>query len=147
MAHHTKDKGDLAVGMVVSDLLINGYTYAPLMSEHLPFDLIAVNPENGDTRRLQIKYSSLKDNAKIPVKLRSSWADRHGTHTKHVDRSMFDAYAVFCQEVNQIYYINTAEIPDSVIAEFTLRVHAPKNNQSVGVNLAKKFIGVDRIFQ
>ena len=59
MAHHTKDKGDLAVGMVVADLLINGYHYAPLISEHMPFDLIAIAPHIGFAlRKIQVRYCS-----------------------------------------------------------------------------------------
>lgn len=146
MAHHTKDKGDLAVGMVVSDLLVNGYDYAPLMSEHLPFDLIAINPENGDLRKLQIKYRTLSKNGSITVALFSSHADRHGSHVKPVDRSMFDAYAIYCREIHQIYYIKTSEVPNELSVRFVLRVTEPKNGQKAGIRMASDFVGVDRIF-
>lgn len=146
MPHHTKDKGDLAVGMVISDLLINGYTYAPLISEHLPFDLIAINPDTAELRKLQIKYCSLKADGKIIVSLRSSYADRHGSHINHVDRSQFDAYAIFCPETKSIYYINCCEIPNNLASGFTLRIETPKNNQTIGINFANNFMGIERIF-
>lgn len=146
MAHHTKDKGDIAVGMVIADLLINGYTYAPLISEHLPFDLIVINPIDCSLRRLQVKYCSLKADGKINFRLHSAYADRHGSHMKPVDRSLFDAYAIFCPELKLVYYVNNSEIPEELVNSFTLRVTTPKNNQIKGINFVKDFIGVGRIF-
>jgi len=42
-SHHTKDKGDLGVVMVIADLVRHGVdVYVPL-SEHQPSDLIAAD--------------------------------------------------------------------------------------------------------
>jgi len=146
MTHHTKDKGDIAVGMVIANLLINGYTYAPLISEHLPFDLIAI--ELGGTyrtKKLQVKYSSLK-NGVVYVNFRSSYSDSNGLHINTVDRSSIDAYAIYCPDTSETYYINCSEIPETMTSTLTLRIVPPKNNQKKGVWMAKDFIGVNRIF-
>lgn len=147
MAHHTKDKGDLAVGMVIADLLINGYTYAPLISEHLPFDLIAIE-QCGEfrTKKIQVKYSSLK-NGVVQINCRSTYSDSNGFHTQTVDRKAFDAYAIYCPETKDIFYINTCEMPETVKATLSLRVVPPKNNQKSGIWLAKDFVGIERIFR
>jgi hypothetical protein len=148
MAHHTKDKGDLAVGMVIADLLINGYKYAPLTSEHLPFDLIAIDPNNGFAlRKIQVRYCS-GSLGKVHIDTRSTYADRNGSHAKTIDISQFDAYALYCHETNEIYYVNCREmIAINSTINFTLRLNPPKNNQKIGINIAKDYLGISRIFQ
>lgn len=148
MAHHTKDKGDLAVGMVIADLLIHGYSYAPLISEHLPFDLIAVEQVGKfRTRQIQVKYCSLKNDGRITFMLHSSYADKNGSHMKPVDRSTFDTYAIFCPDMKVIYYVKSCEIPQKSAGAFTLRITKPKNNQVKGINFTHNFLGVERIFR
>lgn len=44
MRHHTKDKGDIGLGCVIADLLKHDIQVALPVSEHLPFDLIAIHP-------------------------------------------------------------------------------------------------------
>ena len=145
MAHHTKDKGDLAVGMVIADLLINGYQYAPLISEHMPFDLIAISPYHDyQLKKIQVKYSTLKKGV-IPVKLANTYSDSNGVYTRTIDRTLFDAYAIFCRELNKIYYVNCYEIPESVKRYFTLRIDSPKTNMPT-VNFANNYLNISRIF-
>jgi hypothetical protein len=104
MQHHTKEKGDLAVAMVIADMKKNGIGLALPISEHMPFDLIAVDFENGCAlRKVQVKYATCQ-NGKIMFNLRASYADRHGSHVKHVDRSTFDAYAIYCRDTDTVYY-------------------------------------------
>jgi PD-(D/E)XK endonuclease len=59
MRHHTKDKGDLGLGFIIGDLLRAGIQVALPLSEHLPFDAIAVD-EQGGLRRLQVKYRAVR---------------------------------------------------------------------------------------
>ena len=40
--HRTKDKGDLGVACVITDLMKAGIQVSLPLSEHLPFDLIAI---------------------------------------------------------------------------------------------------------
>jgi PD-(D/E)XK endonuclease len=58
--HHTKDKGDEGLGQVIADLMTNGVQVAVPLSEHLPFDLIAIS-EDGAMRRVQVRYRASAD--------------------------------------------------------------------------------------
>src|SRR5688572_4944057 len=44
MRHHTKDKGDIGLTSVMADLVRHDIQVALPISEHLPFDLVAVHP-------------------------------------------------------------------------------------------------------
>jgi hypothetical protein len=44
MRHHTKDKGDIGLACAMADLVKHDIQVALPMSEHLPFDLIAIHP-------------------------------------------------------------------------------------------------------
>ena len=143
--HHTKTKGDMGVGMVIADLMKNGIGICLPVSEHLPFDLVAVSPA-GKVCRLQVKYKSMKAGG-IGFNLRSSYADRNGTHIIFVNRSLFDAYAIYCPETNKVYYVRNQEIPDKLSAEFKLRIEASRNNQLAGVHMACDYEGANRLFE
>jgi hypothetical protein len=56
MRHATKDKGDFAVARVIAHLLEHDIRVCLPLSEHLPFDLIAVMPDMRTLRRVQVKY-------------------------------------------------------------------------------------------
>ena len=100
-SHHTKDKGDLGVVMVICDMVRNDIdVYLPL-SEHQPSDLIAVNCK-GRMARVQVKYRSLSRTGVIEVYLRSAYSDSHGYHEKPVDMSQFDCYAVYCPDNGKV---------------------------------------------
>lgn len=47
--HHTKDKGDVGLGHVIAVLLENGIQVALPISEHLPFDCIAISEDIHET--------------------------------------------------------------------------------------------------
>jgi hypothetical protein len=55
MRHKTKDKGDLGVAKTIPDLLNHQIRCCVPLSEHLPFDLIAVMPDFATLRRVQVK--------------------------------------------------------------------------------------------
>jgi len=143
MKHHTKDKGDTGVGFVVADLLKHGVQPAFLLSEHLPFDCIAISPEMA-LCRLSVKYRAAK-NDRIEVSLTSSWADRNGNHAKHHDKGRFDAVAVYCPDTQSVYYVKAGEFAENVDA-FTLRLAPAKNGQKAGVRMASEFLGPHRLF-
>lgn len=144
MSHHTKDKGDLGVGMVIADLMKNGFGVFIPISEHLPYDLIAVNP-TGMVKKVQVKFISLRD-GQIKLDLRRCHADGNGFHKSSVDRSTFDAYALYCPEKGRVYYVRTGEIPDSSKSAFAMRFDEPKNRQKKLIHLAYGFEGAIRIF-
>jgi hypothetical protein len=144
MRHATKDKGDLGVGHVISDLLKNGIQPAILLSEHLPFDCIAISKE-AILKRISVKYRKLDKNGRITVELRSVWSDRKGVHTSGINLSLVDAFAIYCPDTSEVYYVRTDEIRDS-LKSICLRVRPSKNNQSKGVSSAISFLGAARIF-
>ena|SRR5260221_472676 len=98
MAHHTKDKGDIATTQAIADLTKKGYTIlTPTVSEHLPFDFIAY--KDGKMFRIQSKFRS---NGKASEK--TSWTDKHGNHSKYYNNSDFDYYALYLPEIEKVVY-------------------------------------------
>src|SRR4030081_1830150 len=73
MRHHTKDKGDEGLGQVIADLMTSGVHVAVPLSEHLPFDLIAIS-EHGAMRRVQVRYRASTDAAQLCCRLGGWWA-------------------------------------------------------------------------
>lgn len=144
MRHHTKDKGDAGMGRVIADLMGHGIQVCLPISEHLPFDLIAISAGYA-LRRIQVKFRSMK-NGKISLALRNSYSDRRGVHTRRAERLRFDAYAVYCPETQTVYYVNVAEIPKRLVNVFALRVLPSKNNQTKRVNAAANFADPLRLF-
>ena len=134
MRHHTKDKGDKGTGNVIADLLSKGIQVCLPLSEHLPFDLIAVK-EDGTLMRVSVKYRTLSKGS-VMVVFSSSYSDSHGVHTKSVDKSLIDLLAIYCPETSEVYYV----IPSHFDRSVTLRIEQPKNNQKKGINLAKDYL-------
>jgi len=84
MKHHTKDKGDKGTGNVIADLLSKGIQVCLPLSEHLPFDLIAVK-QDGSLLKVSVKYRTLAKGC-VYVAFSSSNSDSHGVHTKAVNK-------------------------------------------------------------
>lgn len=133
MKHHTKDKGDKGTGNVIADLLSKGIQVCLPLSEHLPFDLIAVK-QNGSLLKVSVKYRTLTKGC-VYVAFSSSYSDSHGVHTKAVNKDLIDLLAIYCPETKEVYYVTPSEFDKSV----TLRIEESKNNQTKGVNLAKDY--------
>jgi hypothetical protein len=132
----------MGVGFVIADALKSGWQVATLLSEHLPFDLVIISP---DMRlfRLSVKYSTAKDGV-VPVRYKSAWNDRRGTHRKVADLAEFDATATYCPNTGEVYYLRNDEI-DGKGGEVRLRLTPPKNGQRKGVRMAPAFIGISRL--
>jgi hypothetical protein len=94
MRHHTKDKGDAGLGFVIADLLSNRIQVALPISEHLPFDCIAIDEDN-NLIRVSVKFRA-KKNGVVSVPLKSSWSDKYGTHTVKHDKKSYDCIAIYC---------------------------------------------------
>lgn len=134
MRHHTKDKGDKGTGNVIADLLSKGIQVCLPLSEHLPFDLIAIKNE-GTLLRVSVKYREIK-NGSVSVSFRSSYSDSKGVHTKEVDKNMIDLLAIYCPQTALVYYVDPFKFDKNV----TLRIEESKNNQTKGINLAKDYL-------
>lgn len=133
MTHHTKDKGDLGVLKAQLDLFEKGFIVSVPLTEHAPFDLVVTR--KGVSKTVQVKTRCIDERGCLYVSFKSSWADKHGTHIKYVDKSNVDWYCVYCPDTDECYYFD----PKKYNKSLTLRVEAPKNNQSKRINLVKDF--------
>lgn len=141
MRHHTKDKGDRGIGLVIADLMRHEVQVALPISEHLPFDCIGIS-ERGQLTRISVKYREAKY-GRIEVRLRSCWADRHGSHVKQHAPDDYDATAIYCPDSDECYYVRNSEITGNTLI---LRVDKPRNNQVKGVRMAGEFRDPNRLF-
>jgi hypothetical protein len=130
--HHTKDKGDLGVLKAQVDLAEKGYMVLLPLTEHAPFDLVAYR--EGRFLRIQVKYRSAVNGA-ITVRLRTSWADRNGTHERPLDKNELDVVCVYCPETDECYYFD----PNQCRQGFSLRVGPAKNHQVKSVHLIEDY--------
>jgi PD-(D/E)XK endonuclease len=144
MRHKTKDKGDLGVAKTIPHLLSYGIRSCLPISEHLPFDLIAVMPDFTTLRRVQVKYRKISRNGVIELSFRSNYYDSKHIYSKAVDLGEIDCYAIFNPDEQDIFYLRVDEIPEDSIA-ITLRIDAPKNGQKKGVWIAKDYNDPRRI--
>lgn len=140
--HHTKDKGDIGLACVMADLLKHDIQVALPVSEHLPFDLIAIHPR-GAMAKVSVKYRVMKRTGVVTVFTRSSWNDRNGTHHRHHEPGDYDAVAIYCPDTDECYYLLASEFAPS---GRTVRITSPRNNQMTGVCLARMFTGPGRLF-
>jgi hypothetical protein len=141
--HLTKDKGDLGVARTLPHLLEHGIRACLPLSEHLPFDLIAVMPDFTTLRRVQVKYRAV-NNGHLEVVFRSNYYDSKRIYSKYVDLGELDVYAIYNPQADQVYYLRIDEIPPD-IRSITLRVEPPKNGQKLGVKLAANYTDPCRI--
>lgn len=120
LSHHTKDKGDMGVGFVIASLMSHGLKVALPLSEHLPFDLIAISNE-GKLSKVQVKYAKAKKGGdSVLADLRSSWADKNGNHQSLFDQTGCDVVAVYCPDSGQCYYLGSSECSStSITLQFT----------------------------
>lgn len=130
--HHTKDKGDLGTAKAHADLVAHGFVVLFPATEHAAFDLVAYRA--GAFHRVQVKYRSARAGA-VTVRFRSTWADRHGTHTVPLDRAEVDVMCIYCPESDECYYLRPRDHGQSV----SLRVLPSRNGQQQGVLLASAF--------
>src|SRR3954464_14394518 len=88
-AHHTKNKGDLGILYAQLDLAKKGYGVLTPLTEHEAFDLVAYKDDR--FYRVQVKYRAAV-NGRIDARFSTVWADRHGLHTRLIDKSSVDVY-------------------------------------------------------
>ena len=124
MGHHTKDKGDVGLGCVVADLLKHDIQVALPMSEHLPFDVIAIHSA-GDMLQVSVKFRMMSRAGSVTVETRSMWADRNGTHHRRHNAGDYDAVAIYCPDTDECYYLLASELSAS---GRTLRISAPADS-------------------
>ena len=100
----TKDKGDLGLISVMRDLELKGYKVCLPISEHLPFDLIALN-KNMTPIRISVKYKKLTKKS-IQVLLRSVYSNKKGSSAKTIDFAYIDGIAVYCPDIDKCFCLH-----------------------------------------
>jgi hypothetical protein len=140
--HHTKDKGDEGLGQVLADLMTNGIRVAIPLSEHLPFDLIAIGGD-GAMRRIQVRYRASLDGGLVRCELVGSWADRNGTHKRAFDASAIDGLAIYCPAPRTYVYLLAGELPSTGVH---LRLSKARNGQVTGTRDASEYRDPWRLF-
>jgi hypothetical protein len=110
---------------VIADLMTSGVQVAVPLSEHLPFDLIAIS-EHGAKRRIQVRYRASVDAAQLCCRLGGWWADRHGNHHRAFDASAIDVLAIYCPSPRTFVYLLADELPP---AHVNLRLSKARNGQ------------------
>ena len=145
MNHHTKDKGDLGVAMVIADCAKHGIHACLPISEHLPFDLIIVDQE-GQLAKIQVKYITKRNDGTLPISMRNSYLNKDGPYAVLTNRELFDAYAVYCPDTEEVYYVHNCEIPKNQRSTFRIRIDPSKNNQVERIRYAKDYLNPNRLF-
>jgi len=140
--HHTKDKGDEGLGQVIADLMTNGIQVAIPLSEHLPFDLIAIG-EHGAMRRVQVRYRASANATRLRCELLGSWADRNGNHKRAFDASAIDVLAIYCPSPRTFVYLLADELPSTGVH---LRLSKARNGQVKRTRDAAEYRDPRRMF-
>jgi len=139
--HLTKDKGDQGLGFVIARFMACGIHVALPISEHLPFDLIAISTE-GHLRKVSVKYRAVVQGS-VELSLRSVWSNRVGVHLRYLTRGDVDAHALYCPDTERCYFIRDSEIVTR--RGFKLRLTPAKIRDS-RIRQADEFLDPNRIF-
>ena len=130
--HHTKNKGDLGLFQAQLDLAKKGYGILLPVTEHEAFDQVAYR--EGRFLRVQVKYRRAV-NGVIGVPFKSSWADRNGVHSLHMDKNAVDVVCVYCPDTDCCYYIDPRRFGVAVQLRITPSPQRPVQRRPVGRGL------------
>ena len=122
--------------------MTHGIQVAVPLSEHLPFDLIAVGQDRA-MRRVQVRYRAAVDAAHLSCRLGGWWADRHGNHHRVFDASAIDALAIYCPAPRTFVYLLADELP---AAHVNLRLTNAQNGQVRRTRNASDYRDPTRMF-
>ncbi len=133
--HEKKEKGDVGVAFTIARLTELGWSVCIPLKEHASYDLIA--EKGGECMTIQVRYTSPKNGA-LKVKLKNSWADSHGNHTKNRKVEDFDVLAIFCPTSKTVFFLQGQDFENST--QVNLRLSKTKNNQAKNVRMAEDFV-------
>ena len=123
---------------VISDLVEKGHVPCIPLSEHQPYDLVAIL-NDGASIKIQVKYATLKNNGTVEVRFRRNWSDKNGTHSEHYGEQEFDYYAVYCPEKETVLYVpNSSDCPKAI------RFDKSANNQKQNIKWANNYLDIKR---
>jgi len=106
---------------VIAVFTAHGVKIALPISEHLPFDLIAISPD-GKLAKVSVKWRTASK-GKLEVALKSKWDARGGTKQKRWEPGAVDGHAIYSPDTDECYFV-----PDKVLTSstITLRLTPPK---------------------
>lgn len=116
-----KIKGDLGLVNVVLRLTELGFFVSLPISEHSKYDLI-IEKENV-CKTIQVRYTTMK-NETISVKLRSTWADKNGSHARMRKKGDYDLLAVFEPKTKTTFFISDQQL-NGLETQISFRMSAP----------------------
>jgi hypothetical protein len=135
----SNSKGSIGQAFIVAHLLESGFNVLVPVQDGLPYDLVV--ERSGAYRRLQCKYRTAENGA-IKVPKRNN--DHRGIGTIVYTKENIDAFAVYCPDNRQIYFVLIEELAD-ISKHLCLRISSPRNNQSRGVRLAADYLDPERL--
>lgn len=138
--HHTKEKGDLGLAVIIADLSRKGLKILLPLSEHLPFDLVAFDSDTHKMYRVQCKHRKMLKGV-VTVSLTTSYASAKGSVATRYAVDSFDVMAVYCPDTEAIYYVPQEKLI-GYTSSFKLRVEpiSPKARANMQYNKAEEFL-------
>src|SRR4051812_41091452 len=120
--HIKKQKGDLGVVHAIAETTSQGWNVSLPITEHASYDFIAEN--NGVCKRVQVKYTT-PNSGVLKARLRSCWADRHGSHARKREKRDFDILAIYNPNNKRTYFIDSNDFDNGT--QLLLRLSLPKH--------------------
>lgn len=126
----TKEKGDIGLTQIIANLQLKGISAALPLSEHLPFDLIAIDNQ-ARLARVSIKYRKLNKYNSLEVPLRTISSNARGYQVKVCDLNEVDAFAIYCPDNQKCYYISAKYLTEYKTT-MLIRTEAPNHKYKEG---------------
>ena len=123
--HHTKDKGDIGLTIIIADLVREGWFVSLPLQEHSPYDLIAT--KGSTIRRIQVKYRTEDKHGALEVTLRNSWGNSKKGAVRSARYSATDVDTIAVTNGDKIGYLDMKEVGHQ--DTFKIRIRPSKNNQ------------------
>lgn len=105
----SKEKGDIGLTQIIADLTKKNIQIALPISEHLPFDLIAIDTD-GELARISVKYREINKEGVVEVPLRTISNNSQGYKIKIADLNKIDGFAIYCPTTEKCYYVDSKEL-------------------------------------
>lgn len=126
MVHHTKQKGDIGLAVVITDLIKRDWIVSLPIQEDAKYDLVA--SKGPCVYRIQVKYRTAKKNGVVEVPLQNSWGNAtKGSVLGKPYTGLEIDYFVVTTGI-EIAYIPISEVEHNT-GSFMIRLQPPKNNQ------------------
>ncbi len=106
-------RGALGEAMVIADLTAHGHDVFIPVSGHTPADLVSID-QNGTPIRWQVKLRSLpRRSTTLTISLKAIQPLKGGYLRKPYDLTLIDGFAVYCPDIQAVYYVPVSEIDTS----------------------------------